>query len=247
MGHLWHELTNRRHDEKTISYAESHDQALVGDQSIIFRLIGADMYRHMLAGDDHWRVERGVALHKMIRLITLATAGSGYLNFMGNEFGHPEWIDFPREGNGWSFQYARRQWNLVDDPSLKYRYLARFDRAMIGLAKAFRLFQTPRPHLVHEHNDHKVIAFERAGLVFVFNFHPTVSQCDYRIAAPPGKYRPILDSDSAEYGGHARLAPEQEHFTRFEEPGGRCTLSLYLPTRTALVLALERSSTPRGK
>ncbi len=240
MGGLWHELTNRRHDEKTISYAESHDQALVGDQSIIFRLIGADMYRHMQAGDGHLRVDRGVALHKMIRLITLATAGSGYLNFMGNEFGHPEWIDFPREGNGWSFQYARRQWNLADDPSLKYRYLARFDGAMIGLAKAFRLFQPPWPNLLHEHNDHKVIAFERAGLVFVFNFHPTVSLFGYRIAAPPGKYRLILDSDSAEYGGHARLAPGQEHSTLLEEPSGRTTLSLYLPTRTALVLELQR-------
>ncbi|MGE5256320.1 MAG: alpha amylase C-terminal domain-containing protein [Hyphomicrobiales bacterium] len=238
MGHLWYELTNRRHDERTISYAESHDQALVGDQSIIFRLIGADMYWHMQIGDDHLGVDRGMALHKMIRLITLATAGSGYLNFMGNEFGHPEWIDFPREGNGWSFRYARRQWYLVDDPNLKYGYLANFDRDMIDLAKKYRIFKAGELRLLHEHSENKVIAFERAGLVFVFNFHPTISHFGYRIDARPGKYRLVLNSDSPDYGGYSRLTPDQEHFTLFEaaEGGGRNFLSLYLPARTAIVL-----------
>jgi 1,4-alpha-glucan branching enzyme len=236
MGHLWHELTNRRHDEKTISYAESHDQALVGDQSIIFRLIGEDMYWHMQVGDEHLRVDRGMALHKMIRLITLATAGSGYLNFMGNEFGHPEWIDFPRTGNNWSYKYARRQWYLADDPNLKYRYLARFDCDMILLAKKFRTFEDSEPRLLHEHGQNKVIAFVRAGLVFAFNFHPTASHFAYEIDAPPGKYRVLLDSDAPDYGGHGRLVPEQEHFTRFEERHNRNILSLYLPSRTGLVL-----------
>jgi 1,4-alpha-glucan branching enzyme len=238
MGDLWHELTNRRHDERTISYAESHDQALVGDQSIIFRLIGEDMYWHMQLGDRHLRVDRGMALHKMIRLITLASAGSGYLNFMGNEFGHPEWIDFPRAGNNWSFKYARRQWYLMDDRNLKYQFLARFDHDMIHLTKAFRMFKDRAPRLLHEHRQNQVIAFARAGLVFVFNFHPTLSHCDYRIDAPPGKYRLILDSDSPDYDGHGRLAAEQEYFTCFEDDGhgNRNLLSLYLPTRTALVL-----------
>jgi len=238
MGQLWHELTNRRHDEKTISYAESHDQALVGDQSIIFRLIGEDMYWHMQVGDDHLRVDRGMALHKMIRLITLATAGSGYLNFMGNEFGHPEWIDFPRAGNNWSCKYARRQWYLVDDPNLKYRFLAAFDRDMIRLANRSRMFNDSEPRLLHEHGENKVIAFARADLVFIFNFHPQTSHIDYRIEAPPGKYQVILDSDLLEYGGHGRLRADQEHFTLFEEAtnGNRNLLSLYLPTRTAFVL-----------
>jgi 1,4-alpha-glucan branching enzyme len=238
MGHLWYELTNRRHDERTISYAESHDQALVGDQSIIFRLIGADMYWHMQTGDDHLRVDRGMALHKMIRLITMATAGSGYLNFMGNEFGHPEWIDFPREANHWSFTYARRQWYLVDDPNLKYRYLAHFDRDMIALAKEYRIFGSGEPRLLHEHGENKVIAFEHAGLVFVFNFHPNTSHFGYRTDAPPGKYRVVLDSDGPDYGGHGRLAPDQEHVTFFEaaQGGGRNLLSLYLPARAAMVL-----------
>jgi 1,4-alpha-glucan branching enzyme len=157
---------------------------------------------------------------------------------MGNEFGHPEWIDFPREGNNWSFAYARRQWNLVDDPNLKYLFLARFDRDMIHLATACRIFKDGVPHLLHEHGWNQVIAFARAGLIFVFNFHPTVSHLDYRIDAPPGKYRVILDSDSTGYGGHGRLDPDQEHFTRSEADahGLHTRLSLYLPTRTALVL-----------
>jgi 1,4-alpha-glucan branching enzyme len=238
MGHLWHELTNRRPEEKTIGYAESHDQALVGDQSIIFRLIGAEMYWHMQASDPHLRVDRGVALHKLIRLITLAAGGHGYLNFMGNEFGHPEWIDFPREGNGWSFRYARRQWFLADDPSLKYRFLCAFDRAMIALAKTHALFDRGEPRLLHERSDTHVIAFERAGLVFAFNFHPVASHVGYRIDAPPGKYRAVLDSDAAQHGGQGRIDPNQEYFTRVEtEAGGaRHQLSLYLPSRAALVL-----------
>ena len=236
MGHLWYELINRRLDEKTISYAESHDQALVGDQSIVFRLIGADMYTHMSVTDDHLRVDRGLALHKLIRLITLATAGNGYLNFMGNEFGHPEWIDFPREGNQWSYHYARRQWDLVDSPDLKYHLLARFDRNMIGLARKYNLYSDPAPNLLFEHNSDKLIAFERAGLTFIFNFHSHNSYSDYRIPAPPGKYDTILDTDQPKYGGHQRLDSDQVHFTQPGKDKTSHLLSLYLPSRTAQVL-----------
>ncbi|HOD34408.1 MAG TPA: alpha amylase C-terminal domain-containing protein [Syntrophales bacterium] len=238
LGHLWFELNNRRHGEKTISYAESHDQALVGDKTIIFRLIDADMYDHMTVGDENLRVDRGMALHKMIRLITLATAADGYLNFMGNEFGHPEWIDFPREGNNWSYKYARRQWHLADDPGLKYGLLARFDRDMIDVARGFKLLGSPGPRLLLEQSMDRVLAFMRAGLLFVFNFHPARSHADYRFEAPPGRYEIILDSDDARYGGHGRLKKDQGHFTIPEKKDGqlRHTISLYLPTRTAVVL-----------
>ncbi len=238
MGHLWYELTNRRQDEKTISYAESHDQALVGDQTLIFRLIGTDMYEHMQVSDDHISVGRGMALIKLIRFITLTTAHSGYLNFMGNEFGHPEWIDFPRQGNSWSYQYARRQWHLVDDPNLKYHLLARFDCDMIELAKKFKFLDSPEINLLHEHSEDKVIAFERSGLIFVFNFHPTRSHVDYRIESPPGKYHLIMDSDARHYGGYERVMPEQTYSTlkNSGKAKGSESLSLYLPTRTALVL-----------
>jgi 1,4-alpha-glucan branching enzyme len=240
LGHLWHELTNRRKDEKTISYVESHDQALVGDQTLIFRMIGSEMYEHMHRDDPNIRVDRGVALHKIIRMITLATAGNGYLNFMGNEFGHPEWIDFPREGNGWSYRYARRQWHLVDDSDLKYQFLARFDRDMIALAKRFGVLESEEPELLYEHSDDKVIAFMRAGLLFVFNFHPNQSHADYRFQTPPGKYRMILDSDARMYGGHGRLQPDQYYFTLPDTSGGAQAhfLSLYLPTHTTIVLQL---------
>ena len=238
LGNLWHELTNRRKDEKTISYAESHDQALVGDQTLIFRLIGSDMYDHMSIHDRNIRVDRGMALHKLIRLITLATAGSGYLNFMGNEFGHPEWIDFPRKENGWSYRYARRQWHLVDDTNLKYHLLACFDHDMIALAQQYRLLEIQGPALLFEHFGDKVIAFERAGLLFVFNFHPSNSYVDYQFEALPGKYRMVFDSDAERYGGHGRLLLDQYHETCIDvsDSRKRHLISLYLPTRTAFVL-----------
>ena len=180
-----------------------------------------------------------VSLMTSASLAPLATAGSGYLNFMGNEFGHPEWVDFPRPGNNWSYHYARRQWHLLDAPDLKYRFLAQFDREMIGLARGHRILETGTPHLHYEHVEDKIIAFERAGLLFVFNFHPTRSRADYPVDAPPGTYRMILDSDASPFGGKGRLAADQVHFTR---PAGdtnhpKNQLSLYLPNRTAVVLA----------
>jgi 1,4-alpha-glucan branching enzyme len=233
MGQLLHELTNKRHDEHTISYAESHDQAMVGDKTIAFRLMDKEMYYSMSRSQQHIIIERGMALHKLIRLLTLATAGDGYLNFMGNEFGHPEWIDFPREGNGWSYKYARRQWHLVDDANLRYQYLAAFDKAMIHLARDERFFAHPLHALVQHEADH-VLIFERGGLVFAFNFHPEKSFTDYRFEVPAGKYVTILDSDAASFNGFARVNSEVAHFTL---PGnGKNYLQIYLPSRTALIL-----------
>ena len=242
MGGLWHELNNRRHDEKTISYAESHDQALVGDQTLIFRLIGKEMYDYMAADHQDFRVDRGVALHKMIRLITLATAGHGYLTFMGNEFGHPEWIDFPREGNNWSYHYARRQWHLADDANLKYHQLGLFEQAMITLAREAKLLASPVPHQLWEHNDDKVLIFQRAGYIFAFNFHPAKSFSDYQFPAPSGRYHILLNSDDTNFGGHGRVDNQVLHLTLTpshpHHPPHR--LSLYLPNRTALVLVAQK-------
>jgi 1,4-alpha-glucan branching enzyme len=231
---LWFELNNRRQEEHTISYAESHDQALVGDQTLIFRLIGADMYDHMSIGDSTLKVDRGIALFKMIRLITLATADTGYLNFMGNEFGHPEWIDFPREGNSWSYHYARRQWNLADNETLRYRHLAQFDRDCLALTKRVNLISRSRPYLNHIDNHAKVLAFSRAGLTFVFNFHPTQSHMTYAVPMKPGAYRMVLNTDETSYSGHNRLEPDQTWFTMRID--GSDVIRLYLPTRTAIIL-----------
>ncbi|MEW6071240.1 MAG: alpha amylase C-terminal domain-containing protein [Planctomycetota bacterium] len=235
LGRLWHELTNRRRDEKAIGYCESHDQALVGDQTLIFRLVGARMYDRMAADSKDLVVDRGIALHKMIRLVTLAAAGHGYLNFMGNEFGHPEWIDFPRPGNGWSYTYARRQWHLADDEHLRYRHLAAFDRDLIALARRHALPNGQEDFLLHRDEGTKVLAFLRAGLVFVFNFHPDRSFPGYWIPAAPGEYRVVLDTDRPAYGGFARQDPAVRHRT-VTDPIERHHLSLYLPARTALVL-----------
>ena len=235
MGELWYELNNRRRHEPTISYAESHDQALVGDQTLIFRLIGPRMYDRMSISTEDLAVDRGIALHKMIRLVTLGTAGHGYLNFMGNELGHPEWIDFPREGNGWSYAHARRQWSLAEDESLRYKYLATFDRDLMTFAKRHGVPDGWDSFLLHVDELAKVFAWLRHGLVFVANFHPTESFTDYRIPAAPGTYRAVLDTDRPEYGGFERRDPDVRHHT-LADPIQRHFLSLYLPSRTALVL-----------
>ena len=241
VGHLWHELTNRRDRERTISYAESHDQALVGDQTLITRLVGGALYTSMRIGTQSLVVDRGMALHKIIRLITLATADGGYLNFMGNEFGHPEWIDFPREGNGWSYRFARRQWHLADDPTLRYRQLGLFDRQMLELVKHGKLLDMGRPILRLDHQDDKLLAFTRGDWLFVFNLHPDRSYTDYPIAAAPGTYRLRLDTDHPRFGGFGRLAANQRHGTLGPEAVGSFGFSgdwirLYLPSRTGLVL-----------
>ncbi|MDR2692026.1 MAG: alpha amylase C-terminal domain-containing protein [Dysgonamonadaceae bacterium] len=236
---IWWETTNRRADEKTVSYAESHDQALVGDKTIIFRLIDSQMYWHMAAADRNMVVDRGMALHKMIRLVTASTINGGYLNFMGNEFGHPEWIDFPREGNGWSYKYARRQWDLVDNPGLKYRFLGDFDKAMIHLIGGIRGFQTSEIYKVWDNDGDQVLAYRRGDLLFVFNFNPEKSFTGYGLLASAGKYRIVLNTDSPDFGGFGSVDDSVEHLTIHDplyEAEGKEWLKLYLPARTALVL-----------
>ena len=223
----------------------------MGDQTLIMRLAGSDIYRHMHIGGRTDRIDRALSLHKMIRLITLATAADGYLNFMGNEFGHPEWLEFPRQGNNWSYHYARRQWRLGEDPQLNYRFLARFDREMISLAVSNRLLDDRDLRLLHEHDARKVLIFQRGDLIFAFNFHPAKSRSDYRFQAPPGTYRLILDSDDAFYGGHQRLLRRQVHHALTMDLHGVSTtgLSLYLPNRTAVVLkrvAPDKQARPKA-
>ncbi len=245
----WHptsifwELTNRRADEKTISYVESHDQALVGDKTVIFRLIDDQMYWHMMKDDDNMTVARGIALHKMIRLVTASTINGGYLNFMGNEFGHPEWIDFPREGNGWSYKYARRQWDLVDRQELKYVYLNDFDNAMIHLISGVYNFQSLPVDKLWEKDDDQVLAYRRGDLVFVYNFSPFKSFDGYGILTPPGEYEVVLSSDNPAFGGYGNIDESVHHFTEPDPlytPHGVAWLRLYLPARPPQVLRLVR-------
>ena len=236
---IFWEVKNRRADEKTISYCESHDQALVGDKTIIFRLIDADMYWHFKRGDETNLVHRGIALHKMIRLVTLGSINGGYLNFMGNEFGHPEWIDFPREGNGWSHKYARRQWNLVDNEDLDYHFLSDFDRAMIKVVKSEKRFNlTPVEEVWHNDGD-QVLAFKRGKLLFVFNFSPTQSFADYGLLVEAGEYEVLLNTDAKDFGGNGLADDNVKHFTNYDplyEKVGKGWLKLYIPARSAIVL-----------
>lgn len=236
---IFWEVKNRRADEKTISYCESHDQALVGDKTIIFRLIDADMYWHFKHGDENEMVHRGIALHKMIRLVTLGTINGGYLNFMGNEFGHPEWIDFPREGNGWSYKYARRQWNLVDNADLDYHYLGDFDQEMLRVVKGEKNFiKMPVQEIWHNDGD-QVLAFMRGDLVFVFNFSPTHSYTDYGFLVPEGAYNVVLNSDAKAFGGYGFADDDVMHLTNYDpiyEKDKKGWLKLYIPARSAVVL-----------
>lgn len=229
MGQLWYELTNRRPKEKNIGYCESHDQALVGDKTIMFRLCDAEMYTHMQKFGESLIIDRGIALHKMIRLLTASLSGEGYLNFMGNEFGHPEWIDFPREGNGWSYHYCRRQWSLLDNHNLRYRELGDFDKAMLSLLQREKTL-TKVPVCLTVHEDDKVLIYEKGGLVFAFNFHPEKSFGDYPIpVSKAGHYKVVLSSDDGVFGGFNRVDKSVRYTA--DNDGFRC----YLPNRSAIV------------
>lgn len=242
-GTIWRELTNRRADEKTISYAESHDQALVGDKTLIFRLIDAEMYWHMMKEDPNFVVERGIALHKIIRFLTATTINGGYLNFMGNEFGHPEWIDFPRQGNGWSYKYARRQWSLADNPHLKYEYLDFFDRELIKLMKSNKNFLKHEPFQRCMNDGDQVLAYQRDDLLFVVNLHPYKSYTGYGMLVEKGSYTIVLNSDSAQFGGFGLINESIEHITQkgLEKNTDLEWLKLYIPARTAFVLKKQKS------
>ena len=227
MGEIWWELTNKRGDEKTISYAECHDQALVGDKTLIFRLIDKEMYTSMNIDSQSLVVDRGIALHKMIRLVTIATAGDGYLTFMGNEFGHPEWIDFPRAGNGWSYKYARRQWSLCKPDYLRYKYLMNFDSDMIHLFRKENLLAY-KPELIRADEEKKVLIFRRKNYIFALDFNPSESFTGYAVEAPEGDWELELDSDEKRYDGFSRLKEGEVHHS---DTG----ITMYLPSRCALV------------
>ncbi len=243
ISEMFHELTSKREHEKTISYAESHDQALVGDKTIIFRLIDKDMYWHMGKSSQNLTVDRGIALHKMIRLISFATNGGGYLNFMGNEFGHPEWIDFPRQGNNWSYKYARRQWSLTDNMDLKYHFLSDFDRAMLQLQKISDFLEDPWCSKISENSQDQVLIFRRGDLVFVFNFNPTQSFSDYGISTKAGRYNIILCTDNKKFGGFGNVDEDVIYLTeRLGGTAGQDWLRVYIPSRSAIVFQKKKTA-----
>jgi len=232
---MWHMMINRRWKERTVAYAESHDQAIVGDKTVAFWLMDKEMYYHMQINDENLIIDRGIALHKIIRLFTISLGGEAYLNFIGNEFGHPEWIDFPREGNNWSYKYCRRQWSLVDNENLKYKYLNKFDKAMIHLIREHKILQSRIYNQLNMDDNNKTIIYERNNLIFALNFHPNHAIPDYRFHAPEkGDYRIILCSDDAQFGGFNRVDTNMTYSTFNADNDTK--LSLYLPNRTAIVM-----------
>jgi len=239
LGEIYHMLLNRRSHEKHIGYAESHDQALVGDKTLAFRLMDKEMYFCMSHATPSLIVDRGLALHKMIRLLTFSLGGEGYLNFMGNEFGHPEWIDFPRAGNNYSYHHARRQWSMVDNPDLRYQGLNNFDRAMLQLDRDYNLLEDPFIEELALHEDTRQLVFRHGPLVFVFNFHSTESYRDLRIPVPdPRDYKVILNTDDKAFEGFGRVAPGMVYPKQSVGMYSRAqSIQLYLPARSAQVLA----------
>ncbi len=230
---MWGDMCLRRPGENTIAYVESHDQALVGDKTMMFRLADAAMYRDMEKKTHTPTIDRAIALHKMIRLFTLAGAGEGYLNFMGNEFGHPEWIDFPREGNSWSYDHCRRQWSLVND-YLKYDWLSAFDRDMVAITKRHRIFDQRMANLLLMQEREQVCAFRRNGLLFAFNFG-TGDAKDVRMSVPdPTEYTQLLSSNDKQYGGTE--IGSAKVLTTVTEEKKHHILKLTIPARSCLVL-----------
>lgn len=236
---MWSIMTDRLPAVKTVAYAESHDQALVGDKTIAFRLMDKEMYFCMDRASQNLVVDRGMALHKMIRLLTISTGGQAYLNFMGNEFGHPEWIDFPREGNGWSYKHAQRLWSLSKNGFLRYSWLGDFDRAMVKLIRKYNVLGDGYPYNLQMDEGNKTMVFTHGSLLFVFNWHPSASIPDYIVPVPaPGKYRLLLSTDEARFGGQERNDPATEHFSfphECEDGITRHYMQIYNTSRTAMV------------
>ena len=241
---MWSVMTNRLPEVKTVAYAESHDQALVGDKTIAFRLMDKEMYFHMDRASENFIIDRGMALHMMIRLMTISTGGQAYLNFMGNEFGHPEWIDFPREGNGWSYAHARRLWSLSRNRLLRYSWLGAFDKAMLRLVKRYNVLGDGYAWNQQMDEQNKTMVFSHGRLLFVFNWHPTASIPDYELQVQgPGRYVPILSTDEKRFGGPERQSMDVEHLSTpvvCDDGQTRHHIRIYNTSRTATVYLRKR-------
>jgi len=243
IGELWHEITTRRPQERNIGYCESHDQSLVGDKTLIFWLADSDMYDGMSVYSVNYKIDRAIALHKMIRFISLTLAGEGYLNFIGNEFGHPEWVDFPTADNNWSYKYAKRRWDLADYDQLRYRHLLAFDNEMLRFAKEHKVLADTNPENLWMDETNKILAYRKAHLVFLFNFSPETPAVDFELPLTYGTpygagYKVIFDSDRPEFGGQGRISGDVIYEAyRLEKPAGRTGIKIYSPARTCLVLA----------
>jgi 1,4-alpha-glucan branching enzyme len=245
MQRIWYTLTSRRAKESVIGYCESHDQALVGDKTLMFHLADSEMYWSMTKSFENLKINRAMNLINCIKLLTLSLGSDGYLNFMGNEFGHPEWIDFPREGNGWSFHYARRQWHLVDDPALRYSQLEAFDRDMLEFAKKTELIPHTdwvNPTQLWIDQQGKILAYRKNGLIFCVNLHPTQSVNEFYLPVHQlGTYKTVFTTDAVQYGGHGRVSMETEYEAESGDPRGT-GFFVYLPNRCAVVLGKKSCS-----
>ncbi len=222
----------------------------MGDKTLSHYLYNDDIYHNMNVFVSNTNVDRATALHKMIRLFVMGLGGEAYLNFMGNEFGHPEWIDFPREGNGFSYHYARRQWDLRDNTELKYHNLFNWDKAMNALEKKFKWLSSGHQYVTLTHEGDKLVVFERGDLIFVFNFHICNSYEHYKIGTMwASDHIIVLNSDCGQFGGLDRLKPAQEIFFPHKREGWNNrpnSIQIYIPARSCIVFCAEENMAKYG-
>ena len=193
----------------------------MGDQTLAFRLMGKEMYEHMDRASQSPVIDRGMALHKMIRLVTISAGGDAYLNFMGNEF-------------------ARRQWSLADNGLLRYAQLGEFDRAMIALVKKYGILRDGYPYNLQMDTQNQTMAFSHGDLLFVFNWHPSASIPNYEVRVRvPGRYRPILSTDERRFGGTERTDMRGQHFSYPVQGDELPRIRIYNTSRTATVFLRE--------
>ncbi|KAF1493852.1 1,4-alpha-glucan-branching enzyme, partial [Eudyptula minor novaehollandiae] len=221
MGNIVYTLTNRRYEEKYIAYAESHDQALVGDKTLAFRLMDAEMYTNMSVLSPLTPViDRGIQLHKMIRLITHALGGESYLNFMGNLL----------------LYYVLNFNKHLDLLEQAQKRATKMIRGMEHLSsceerlRELRLFSLEKRrlwgHLIAASQYLKGAYKKEGGKLFSraccdrtrgngFKLKEGRFRLDIRKNSliVIFKYKILLDSDAAEYGGHQRLDHSAEYFS----------------------------------
>ena len=234
---IWHALVSRRFDERHIGYVESHDQAIVGGQSLIFRLLGPKMYTDMHAETQSHDVHLAVAVVNVAKSIVFFLGGEAWMSFIGNEFGHPDWVEFPTPDNDDCFEYAYRKWYLATDSALMYEKMAAFDRDLMHQRKIAVTWDESYMTAPLLDDNRKLSVFHRDRVVLVCNTTTDVSYEDVWVPVPEqGNYRVILSTEEHRYGGYGRVNENMQYATIAVD--GNAYIRLYVPSMSAIFMTL---------
>ncbi|KAH7682202.1 1,4-alpha-glucan branching enzyme protein [Dioscorea alata] len=154
-------VNSQSSNRRMLVYCENHNQSISGGRSFAEILFGNNNQNFIGLEDFEFR---GSSLHKMIRLISFSIGGSAYLNFMGNEFGHPNRVEFPMESNNYSFAFANRKWDLLKDKGL-HMGLFNFDKEMMKLDEKEQILSR-NPSTVHHVDDSKMVILNTDDVSF---------------------------------------------------------------------------------